>query len=83
MEIWDPIGVRDAPNAQDEYDGYLGGAFELLMARASDSEWKEYLDGIVEGMGMDSSRHSHSDVIQALRSIDLNETRGTSMAESS
>jgi hypothetical protein len=23
LEVWDPIGVRDEPNAQDECDGYI------------------------------------------------------------
>jgi hypothetical protein len=74
--VWDPIGVRDAPNAWDEYDGYIGHAFELLFTHASDREWKEYLDWIVARMGMDSSRQPHSDVIQALRAIDLSEDEG-------
>jgi hypothetical protein len=77
MEVWDPIGVRDEPNAWDEYDGYLGHALELLIAGASDHEWEEYLDWITARMGMDSSRHSHSEVIQALRTIDLREVEGT------
>jgi len=73
LEIWDPIGVRDEPNAQDEYDSYIGHAFELLMSKASDSEINDYLLQVVAGMGMDGSRASHVDVIQALRAIDLNE----------
>jgi hypothetical protein len=73
LNVWDPIGVRDAPMAQDEYDGYLGGMFELLMRDASDAELKAYLDRCVDRMGMDSSRHSDADVIKALRSIDLQE----------
>jgi hypothetical protein len=83
MDVWDPIGVRDEPNAWNEYDSYLGGALELLMAGASDAEWNEYLDGVVAGMGTDSSRHSQSDVIQALREIDLKEVSGTFGAQSS
>lgn len=32
MDVWDPIGVKDEPNAQDEYDSYLGGVYELLVS---------------------------------------------------
>jgi hypothetical protein len=71
MSVWDPIGVRDSPNAQDEYDDYIGRAFELLMANVSDSDLETYLIGVVEGMGMDRSRSSHADVIRALRAINL------------
>jgi hypothetical protein len=69
LEIWDPIGVRDEPRAQDEYDGYVGRAFELLVADATNDELAEYLNWIVERMGMDSSRSSPVDVIAALRAI--------------
>jgi hypothetical protein len=31
MEAWDPIGVRDAPQAQDEYDAYVGKLYVMLM----------------------------------------------------
>ena len=24
LMVWDPIGIRDESNAQDEYDGYWG-----------------------------------------------------------
>lgn len=71
LEVWDPIGIRDEPNAQNEYDSYIGRAFELLMANATDAKFAEYLDWIVEGMGMDSSRSSPADVIEALRAIPL------------
>jgi len=72
LEIWDPIGVGN--ESPDEYDMYIGRMFELLMSNAPDSEIKKYLDWCVERMGMDSSRHSDADVIQALRTINLNET---------
>jgi len=71
LDVWDPIGISDEPMAQDEYDSYLGGMFELLMDNASDAKLKEYLDEVVSYMGMDSSRRSDADVIKALRAIDL------------
>jgi len=77
IRVWDPIGVRDEPNAQDEYDSYLGRALELLMSNATDKELNEYLVWIADRMGMDASRHSHTDVIQPLRAIDLHESSPT------
>jgi hypothetical protein len=35
MTVWDPIGVGDEINAQDEYEGYLGGVLDLLTSGAS------------------------------------------------
>ena len=78
LDVWDPIGIRDEPLAQDEYDGYLGRAFELLMANATDAELTEYLNWIINRMGLDSSRRSFDDVIQALRAIDLRESSSQS-----
>lgn len=73
LDVWDPIRIRDEPNAQDEYDGYIGRTFELLMSNASDSQISDYLNWIVAQMGMDGSRSPQGEVIRALRSIDLSE----------
>jgi hypothetical protein len=44
MDEWDPIGVRNAPEAQDEYDSYVGRVYVMLMdERASASEIGKYL----------------------------------------
>lgn len=32
--VWDPIGVSTAPEARDEYYGYLPQVFALLKAKA-------------------------------------------------
>src|SRR4051794_10855499 len=71
-DVWDPIRVMSDPTwPRDEYDGYIGRMFELLMAHASDTEINDYLIWVVDGMGMDASRSSHQDVIAALRRIRL------------
>jgi hypothetical protein len=44
MDHWDPIGVRDIPEAADEYDRYVGEVYVLLMDnRASEAEISAYL----------------------------------------
>jgi len=30
VSVWDPIGIKDEPRAQGEYDSYVGGVFNLL-----------------------------------------------------
>jgi hypothetical protein len=67
LEVWDPIGIGDEPNAQDEYDGYVGPIFELLAVGKSDRDIEQYLHSVVSGMGMDSSRVSLANVVAALR----------------
>jgi hypothetical protein len=43
MQDWDPIGVADVPEAQDEYDSYVGPVYRLLVSGASDTELVDYL----------------------------------------
>lgn len=53
LREWDPIGVRDVPEAQDEYDSYVGGVYRLLASNASADELVEHLDEIeTAGMGL-------------------------------
>jgi hypothetical protein len=73
VEVWDPIGVMADPKwPRDEYDGYIGRVFELLVTGGSDKEIIEYLEWEVRRMGMDGSRRSLQDVTAALRRIQWN-----------
>ncbi len=73
LAIWDPIGVKDEPNAQDEYDGYIGRLYELLTSNASDAELTEYLYWAVhDHMGLDrATRPDMAATVDALRRIPL------------
>jgi hypothetical protein len=73
MDVWDPIGINDEPGAQNEYDGYLGGVYELLVGAASDEDIEYHLWQIVtERMGLDAAKKSDmADTVKALRKIPL------------
>lgn len=43
MAGWDPIGVNDTPDAADEYDGYIGGIYELIEGGASEAAISSHL----------------------------------------
>lgn len=47
LGLWDPIGVRDEPLAQDEYDPYLRKILALLSKGASVEDIERYLGDIV------------------------------------
>lgn len=52
-EVWDPIGINDAPEARDEYTSYAPGVAQLLRSGASDAEIERHLATIIlESMGM-------------------------------
>jgi len=40
---WDPIGVNDVPEAQNEYVSYVGGVYRMLASGSSADEIVEYL----------------------------------------
>jgi hypothetical protein len=40
LDVRDPIGIRDEPNAQTEYDGYIGPIFDLLSSGATDVQFE-------------------------------------------
>lgn len=57
MREWDPIGVHDVPQAQDEYDRYIGEVYVLLMEqRATQQAISSYLYDTATGyMGLSPS----------------------------
>lgn len=73
LNTWDPVGIRDEPNAQDEYDSYVGRLYELLVNNASDAELTDYLYWVVhELMGLDgATRLDMATTVEALRKIPL------------
>ena len=73
MQVWDPIGIKDEPNAQDEYDAYVGEIYGLLVRKATDQEMTDELLYIVqERMGLDAAKaEDMQPTVRALREIRL------------
>lgn len=76
LQVWDPIGIKDQPSAQDEYDSYLGGIFELMVSGASDERIAEHLCRIVtEQMGLAATHQGMRNTVTALRQIHLQNSK--------
>ena len=72
LHTWDPIGIHDEPNAQDEYEGYIGRIYELLVGDAPDSELIEFLFWAVhERMGLSARREDMLPTLTELKKINL------------
>ena len=57
LHEWDPIGVSDIPEAQDEYDSYVGGIYRLLASGASEYQIIERLYNLeTVSMGLTGNR---------------------------
>ena len=52
MLWWDPIGVKDVPEAQGEYNGYAGRLGRMLREGQSEERIAAFLGQAESGMGM-------------------------------
>ncbi len=73
MEIWDPIGINEYPEAQDEYDAYIGPVYVLLKRNALDSEIVHYLTEVeTQRMGLPfRDKELLLPVVTSLKSLSL------------
>ena len=72
LRDWDPIGVRDVPEAQDEYDGYVGGLYRLLASGVTVTDLAEHLARIErDSMGLSARGRDRMDVASRLKQIDI------------
>ena len=46
MQNWDPIGVLDIPEAEGEYDSYIGPVYRVLAGSRSEEEIVDYLSHV-------------------------------------
>jgi hypothetical protein len=59
LKEWDPIGVSEIKEAQDEYDAYVGSIYKMLIARKSRAEIFDYLWWLeTEYMGLIGNRQA-------------------------
>jgi hypothetical protein len=70
LREWDPIGVRDVPQAADEYDSYVDGVVQWLRSGATASAIADQLIEIeVSRMGLAGDRARAKRVAEALRRL--------------
>lgn len=68
LKEWDPIGIKDIPEAQDEYNSYVPLICELLMSEASEKELFKYLCHIeTELMGLSCNEKHNKIIAQKLK----------------
>ena len=68
LNDWDPIGVKEIPEARDEYDSYIGGVYGLLCSSATAEEIAVYLAGI-EARAMGLGRPPQEGLLQIARRL--------------
>ena len=73
LEKWDPIGIRGGSGPQDEYDGYVGGVYRLLVSGATAAQIADHLCKVeAESMGFEgTSSRSLLPVAETLLELDV------------
>lgn len=67
LKEWDPIGIQDIPEAQDEYDSYISSIYKLIKSSKTESELFEYLWWIeTEHMGLSGNKTHTKAIAQKL-----------------
>ncbi len=71
MDDWDPIGVKGAPGAVDEYDSYIMPLYSILRTEPSGRDIIRYLRSAENRMGLSTEGPALRRVAQKLLQIDL------------
>jgi len=70
LKEWDPIGVKDVPEAQDEYDSYISGVCKLVINQESSENIFQYLWKIeTEYMGLIGDQNHTKAIAKKLADI--------------
>jgi hypothetical protein len=63
LYIWDPIGIRDTPEARDEYDSYADQVWRMALNDESKKAISDYLTNVVaDRMGIAERKDSDDEV---------------------
>jgi hypothetical protein len=70
---WDPLGIQDVAEAQDEYDSYVAGVYRLLASGASENQLIDHLQQIeTVAMGLSGSEPAKlRPVVHRLRGLNV------------
>ena len=72
LEDWDPCSVRNAPEAEDEYDSYALQLYGMLRNGTSEEQLAEYLYRVeTDRMGLAAQKNALIPVAQKLFAIDV------------
>ena len=73
LKEWDPIGIQDIPEAQDEYDSYIPSIYQIIQSKKTERELFDYLWWIeTEHMGLSGNRRYTQTIAHKL--FELSET---------
>jgi hypothetical protein len=69
LKDWDPIGIEDCVDAQDEYDSYIPEIYNLVIGGEED-KFLNYMSYVEKYIGLDPiSAKEHKELYHKLKKI--------------
>jgi catechol 2,3-dioxygenase-like lactoylglutathione lyase family enzyme len=70
LKEWDPIGVADVPEAQDEYDQYINQVYGMLIRHEPKHKLRDFLWwAVTKNMGLIGNRRHTEQIVEHLLSV--------------
>ncbi|WP_435639944.1 hypothetical protein [Micavibrio aeruginosavorus] len=72
LNEWDPIGIRDIAEAQDEYDSYVPDICEMISSQKTQSEILDFLWNVeTEHMGLCGNKKKSEKIAERLFNLSV------------
>ncbi|AHI05239.1 hypothetical protein BDW_03655 [Bdellovibrio bacteriovorus W] len=76
LNDWDPIGIKNNPNAKAEYDQYALRIVGMLYSGTTRTELAKYLDSVVtDDFGLSANKSLSHTVSEKLMAVNLDKLK--------
>lgn len=69
LNEWDPIGINEFEEANDEYDAYVAPICHMIAEGKSVSEFHRFLCSAIDAMGLDGDGQSEQVIAEKLAAL--------------
>ncbi|MFJ3455723.1 hypothetical protein ACIPMZ_01965 [Scandinavium goeteborgense] len=71
LKEWDPIGINEFDEANDEYDAYVVPLCHMVAEKKSTVEFYTFLRSVIESMGLDGDEQAEQAIAEKLASLSV------------
>nr|WP_159466308.1 hypothetical protein [Scandinavium goeteborgense] len=71
LKEWDPIGINEFDEANDEYDAYVVPLCHMVAEKKSNAEFYTFLRSVIESMGLDGDEQTEQAIAEKLASLSV------------
>lgn len=71
LNEWDPIGINEFDEANDEYDAYIVPLCHMVAEKKSAVEFYTFLLSVIEAMGLDGDEKTERAIAEKLAALSV------------